>query len=120
MNISISGRHVDVTEGMKATIQEKFGKLDRLYHSIQSIEVILKADDRSNHCEAIIHVRDREPLVVDVARDQFAEAVDVAVEKCEQQLRRLKEKLSDKRRKSSVRAKAKRGESGSDDAGDDE
>lgn len=103
MEVTIHGRHLEVTAEVRTYVEEKFGRVVRLYHGVQAIEVILKGDNRQMHCEAILQIRNKGPVVVDVARDNLTEAIDVAIDKCERQLRRLKEKHTAKRRRTSSR-----------------
>lgn len=97
MDISITGRHIELKESLKKYAMDKFGNIDRFFSGITSVELILKHEDRKVHCEAIIHAKKHATIVIDVARDEFNEAIDLAVDKCERQLRRLKEKVEDKR-----------------------
>ena len=97
MDIIITGRHLELKNSVKEYAREKLSHVDRFFGGISSIEVVFKQEDRKIHCEVIIHVKRHETIVIDVARDEFNEAIDVAVDKCERQLRRLKEKVEDKR-----------------------
>ncbi|MBN2714156.1 MAG: ribosome-associated translation inhibitor RaiA [Planctomycetes bacterium] len=103
MDISISGRHVEVTQKVREYATDKFSKTERIFHDVNSIEVILKDEDRKKHCEVIIHTRKDGNLIVDVARDELFEAIDVAIDKCERQLRKLKEKRTSHRHKAVAR-----------------
>ncbi len=97
MDIRISAIHMDIDNSIKEYAEDKLGGVDKFYNGAQSVEVILKSDDKKVHCEAIIHVKKRGTVVVDVARDEVFEAIDVASAKCERQMRRLKEKNEAKR-----------------------
>ncbi len=97
MDINITGRHLELKNGVKELTREKFGNIDRFFHGISSVDIVFKQDDRKIHCEVILHVNKHGTIVVDVARDDFGEAIDIAVDKCERQLRRLKEKIKDHR-----------------------
>lgn len=92
MDITVTAIHMDIKDSVKEYAEDKLGGIDKFYNGAQSIEVILKNDDKKIHCEAIIHVKKRGTVVVDVAKDELYEAIDVASEKCERQMRRLKEK----------------------------
>jgi len=98
MNVQISMRHMEVSESVREYAAEKFGKADRFYRGIQSIEVVLKAEDRQNHCEVILHISNRDPEVINVSCDTIQEAIDAAVDKVERRLRKLKEKRESQRR----------------------
>ncbi len=102
MKISVAARHFDATEATKAYARDKLGKNDRYFNGVQHVEIVLKQEDRKYHCEAIVHVRNHDALVVDVARDDLHEAIDLAADKCARQLRRMKEKLTGRRRESTA------------------
>lgn len=102
MDVNISGHHVDLNNGLRKHITEKFTDMDRFFHGCQSADVILKNDDRRMHCEVILHVKNSDRVVIDVMHDDLHAAIDLAVDKCERQLRRLKEKRTDRRRRSST------------------
>lgn len=97
MDINITGLHLELKDGIKELTRDKFGDVDRFFHGINSIDVVFKQDDRKIHCEVIMHINKHGTIVVDVARDDFHEAIDLAVDKCERQLRRMKEKIKDHR-----------------------
>lgn len=98
MNITVTGRHLEVSGSTKSYLEEKFGKIDRFCHDVSDAEIVLKQEDRSIHCEAILHIRNHPNIVIDVARESMHEAIDLAIDKCERQLRRLKEKRDDRRK----------------------
>ena len=104
MTISITALHVDVSDQIRNYAEEKFTKVANTYRVVQTVEVILKNEDRQMHCEVIIHTRNRNAVVIDVGRDELNEAIDKAVDKCDRQLRRLKEKRQSQRRKAINRA----------------
>lgn len=99
MDISISGLHMSLSDELRDYATSKFERVERIYHGILSIEIILKNDDRKRHCEVIIHTRHQKNPVIDACGDEFNEAIDLAVDKAERQLRRLKEKSKSHRRK---------------------
>ena len=97
MTISIIGRHVELKDSVKEYARSKFENLNRFFGGLGNVEVVFKSEDRKIHCEVIMHINKHGTVVVDVARDEFNEATDVALDKCERQLSRLKEKIEDKR-----------------------
>ena len=97
MEITVTAIHMDIDNAVKEYAEEKLGSVDKFYNGAYKVEVILKPGDKKVHCEAIIQVKKHGPVVVDVARDEIFEAIDVASAKCERQMRRLKEKNEAKR-----------------------
>lgn len=97
MDISIIGRHMELKDSVKEYARSKFENLNRFFGGLGSIEIVFKHEDRKIHCEVIMHINKHGTIVVDVARDEPNEAADVALDKCERQLSRMKEKIEDKR-----------------------
>jgi len=96
MNISI--RHGHVSDPTQATIQEKAGKLTRLYDRISAIEVTIDLEHRDLPAVDLkVSAKKREFVAVAQAENLLA-AVDVVVDKMEQQLRKHKEKVQDRHR----------------------
>lgn len=93
MQISIIGRHTDLTEELKQYINKKVQKLPRFYNRITSIEVIVDGDSRDSKVEIIVKTTHHQPLVAhESGKDTYA-SFDLAIDKMERQLRRTKERL---------------------------
>lgn len=97
MEITITGRHFEVTEAIRSYAKEKLSKLEKFYDGITSIEAILKNEDRKFHCEIIVHIANKPDAVIDVADDNMYAAIDVAHDKAQRQVRKTKTKLRDHR-----------------------
>ncbi len=101
MQVKVSGRHTTVSENLRQQATEKIGKLDRYLGMERAdvhfwVEKNARSADRE-FCEVTIeghghHVRTRVH-----APDGFT-AVDLAVDKLERQLRKLKTKVANKKR----------------------
>ena len=98
MNINIRSRRVELPNDTKAYAQEKFARLERYNQNLRAVDVMLDEDNRQFHCEAILHLDNRESVVVDVAAPTFNGAIDAASDKCVRQLNRDKERSSERRR----------------------
>lgn len=92
MNIDISGRHFDLSDGIKRYAREKLSVMERFYDGIDDIHVVLEFTAGTNN--ARIQVRgDR--LKIDAraqSHDMYA-ALDETVSNLERQLRRFKDRL---------------------------
>lgn len=97
MNISITGRHFEVSDALREYINEKVKRLDRSYDGINELEVLLKAEDRALHCEFILHIKNKPSIVIDVAQETIYAAIDLATDKAQRQLSRHKERIKDHR-----------------------
>jgi putative sigma-54 modulation protein len=92
MQISVSGRHIGITEAVKTYCTEKAEKLTRFYDRVRSIEVILDGQSGKHTAEMIVHADHTDPFIAHESHDDLYAAVDLVLEKVERQLRRHKEK----------------------------
>jgi putative sigma-54 modulation protein len=95
MDITISGRHVKVTEALHDYAQEKTSKFERIWQGISKIQVILKLEHDLHVVEAIVSINGGENIVATTKAPDMYAALDLMEEKVEHQLRRLKSKLQD-------------------------
>ena len=92
MNISISGRHMEVTDALRAYIEKKIARLSKFHHRISEMEVVLGAEGQNLKVELIVKADHHQPFVVHQTREDAYACVDEVVDKIERQLRRHKEK----------------------------
>jgi putative sigma-54 modulation protein len=93
---TITGKHVEITEALRAHAQEKTSKLPRFYSSINQVEVIIDGNDGGKiSAEIIARGGHSNVFVVTESGDDAYACIDVAVHKLERQLRRKKEKQRD-------------------------
>lgn len=101
MRLTISGKQMDLTDGIKNSINEKLGRLDHYLHPETEMRVTVSAKKSRQKVEVtiipisgpIIHAEDRE-------EDLYA-AMDVVYDKLNTQLRKYKSKLQDKHQQNS-------------------
>lgn len=92
MQLSISGRHLDVTDALKDYVTSKVKKLERHYDHITNAHVVLSVDKLDQRAEATAHVSGAELFADAVAEDLYA-AIDMLVDKLDRQVIKHKEKL---------------------------
>ena len=97
MVVTVSGRHMGVSEPLKKYCEEKAERLSRFYDRIQSIEVVLDGRDGHHTAEMIVHTDRTQPFVASEAHDDAYAAVDLLLDKIERQLRRHKERLRNRK-----------------------
>lgn len=97
MQIVVSGRHQHLPEALRGYASEKAGKLPRFYDRIQSIEVVFDTEGGRPAVELIVGVEHSKPFVVRWVDADAHAAVDRAVDHMEEQLRRHKEKLRNRK-----------------------
>jgi len=93
MIIKITGRHLELTESMRAYAQKKIGKLSKYSKRLSEIEVTIDSDGTNNKVEIISKVTNHaSPFVVTSSNEDAYACVDMAVDKMERQLIKDKEK----------------------------
>jgi putative sigma-54 modulation protein len=93
---TITGKHVEITDSIRAHAREKTSKLPRFYSSINQVEVIIDGNDGGNiGVEIIARGEHSNVFVVTESGSDAYTCIDVAVHKLERQLRRKKERQRD-------------------------
>lgn len=98
MKIIISGRHVGVTEPMKAYARAKAEKLQRFFERATSCRITMDVDHQDQMVEMVFDVSRGVRLVGKASAPDMYAACDLAEQKLAQQLRRYKDRLTDHHR----------------------
>ncbi len=98
MNIQITAKKIEIPPEIRDYAKEKFSKLDKFNSNIQSIEAVIRAEERTVVCEVVIRVDKHDSIVIEVEGETIQAAVDIAESKAERQLRKTKERDSVRRR----------------------
>jgi ribosomal subunit interface protein len=100
MEVTVSGRHTTVSESLRQTTVEKIGRLDRYLNGMERAEVHFWEEKSSGgnkeFCEVTMEGHGHHVRCMVSASDSFT-AVDLAVDKLERQLRKLKTKIRARR-----------------------
>ncbi len=93
VDISVTGRHVDVSNKIRSYAEEKASKLPRFFDRVQAINVILEKERDQMSVEMIVLAAGTPNFVAkEVGPDAHA-CIDLLVDKMERQLTKHKEKL---------------------------
>ena len=95
MNITISGKNIEITEGLKSAIQEKLGKLERYFTPDTNVIVTLSVEKERQKIEVTIPVKGNIIRSEQVSNDMYV-SIDLVEEVIERQLRKYKNKIVDK------------------------
>lgn len=96
MLITISGKHIEITEAIKRHAEEKASKLPKYYNSINQVEVIIDGNQGGSTSVEIIARAEHSKVFVGTETGEDAyRCIDMAVHKLERQLRRAKSKERD-------------------------
>ena len=95
MNITISGKNIEITEGLKHAINEKLGKLERYFTPDTDVIVTLSVEKERQKIEVTIPVKGSIIRSEQVSNDMYV-SIDLVEEVIERQLRKYKNKIVDK------------------------
>ena len=96
MRYIISGKNINVTEGLKKTIQEKLGKLEKYFTPDTEAHVTLSVEKDRQKIEVTIPIKGTIIRAEQESADMYA-TVDLVQEVVERQLRKYRTKLADKK-----------------------
>lgn len=95
MKFIISGKNIEVTDGLKTAIKDKLGKLERYFTADTEIIVTLSVEKERQKIEVTIPVRGNIIRSEQVSNDMYV-SIDLVEEVIERQLRKYKEKIIDR------------------------
>lgn len=95
MNITISGKNIEVTDGLRAAINDKLGKLERYFTPETEVIVTLSVEKERQKIEVTIPVKGSIIRSEQVSNDMYV-SIDLVEEVIERQLRKYKNKIVDK------------------------
>lgn len=96
MRFIISGKNIDVTEGLKSAIYEKIGKLEKYFTPETELHITLSVEKDRQKIEVTIPVKGNIIRAEQVSNDMYI-SIDMVQEIIEKQLRKYKTKLIDKK-----------------------
>ncbi len=95
MRFIISGKNIDVTSGLRTTIEQKLGKLERYFTPTTEIIVTLSVEKERQKIEVTIPVKGTIIRSEQVSDDMYV-SIDLVEEVIERQLRKYKTKIIDR------------------------
>ncbi len=100
MKFIISGRNIDITEGLKSAIQEKIGRLEKFFTSETEVHVTLNVEKDRQKIEVTIPVKGNIIRSEQVSNDMYV-SIDLVEEVIERQLKKYRKKLMDQQQAAS-------------------
>lgn len=97
MRIEITGRHIDITPAIRDFTEDKLRKLERWIDEILETHVVLSVEKHRHIAEIILRARTRTFTGTDATGDMYA-SIGNAADKIEKQARRLKDKVTGRRK----------------------
>ncbi|HEY0916785.1 ribosome-associated translation inhibitor RaiA [Solimonas sp. SE-A11] len=102
MNLNISGHHVDVTPPLREYVLAKLKRVERHFDHLISADVILTVDKLQQKAEATVHASGANLHAEAINGDMYA-AIDLLMDKLDQQTRKHKEKLRNHHHKDAIK-----------------
>lgn len=99
MKVNIYGKNMQLTEALKEATIKKVKRLDKFFQQDVEAKVVLSIEKKDQKVEVTIPFNGRIARVEEYSDDMY-NSIDEAVESLEQQIRKYKTKLQDKRQSS--------------------
>ena len=96
MKFIISGKNIEVTQGLRSAVEDKLGKLEKYFTSDTEIIVTLSVEKERQKIEVTIPVKGNIIRSEQVSSDMYV-SIDLVEEVIERQLRKYKNKIVDKK-----------------------
>ncbi len=93
MRVTITGRHMDVGEPLKAYIENGLQKVQRHFDQVSEAEVVLTVEKYRHIAEINLHANGLRVNSKESSPDMYA-SVDAVLEKLDKQIRRHKDRIS--------------------------
>lgn len=95
MKFIIIGKNINVTEGLKAAVEDKIGKLEKYFTPETEVHVTLGVEKDRQKIEVTIPVKGNIIRAEEVSSDMYV-SIDLVEEIIERQLKKYKTKLTDR------------------------
>lgn len=105
MQITITARHFHLTNAIRDHVYDSAVKLEKYFDNIINAHFILSFENNQNKVELIMHVPKHNLKSETIQKDMYL-AIDMSVDKMEQQIKKMKEKWTDYHHKKSVKETA--------------
>jgi len=96
MQIDLTGHHVDITDSIRAYVNEKFERINRHFDRVNDTHVILSVEKQAQKAEATILVANNK-LFASAEDENMYAAIDALADKLDRQVVKHKEKIKSHR-----------------------
>ena len=96
MKFIITGRNIDVTQGLRLAVTEKIGKLEKFFAEDTEVHVTLSVEKDRQKIEVTIPVKGNIIRAEQVSSDMYV-SIDLVEEIIERQLKKYKNKIIDRK-----------------------
>lgn len=99
MRITITGRNIDITDGLRSAVEDKLSKLEKYFTPDTDVFVTLSVEKERQKIEVTIPVKGNIIRSEQVSNDMYV-SIDLVEEVIERQLKKYKNKLVSKQQNS--------------------
>jgi len=96
MQITVTGRHFEITDALRQRIESKISKLDRYLDGITDVHVVLSVEKHRHIAEINLQANGNSIRSLEETHDMY-QAVDTVIDKVERQIRRQRKKETDRK-----------------------
>jgi putative sigma-54 modulation protein len=93
MQIIVTGHHLEITDSLKAHVNNRFEKIARHFDNVTDVHVILSLEKLMQKAEATVQFNGAKLYAEDQKEDMYS-AIDEMVDKLDRQISKQKEKLT--------------------------
>ena len=101
MKYTIIGKNIEVTEGLKASVQDKLGRLEKVFADDTDVYVTFSVEKERQKIEVTIPMP-KHIIRAEQASDDMYVSIDLVVEVIERQVTRYKKKIVDREQNASL------------------
>ena len=95
MNYIISGKNIEVTEGLKEAVYDKIGRLEKFFAEDADVQITFSVEKERQKIEVTIPMKGHIIRAEQSSEDMYV-SIDMVVEVIERQVTRYKKKIVDK------------------------
>jgi putative sigma-54 modulation protein len=93
MNVTVTGRHMEMTDALKAHIDAALAKLEGHFDKIIDVDVILDVQKNQHKAEINLHANGLHINSKEVSEDMYA-SLDAVVAKLDKRVRKFKDRIN--------------------------
>lgn len=101
MQLIISGKNINVTDGLRSAVEDKLSKLERYFTPETEVHVTLSVEKERQKIEVTIPVKGNIIRAEQVSNDMYA-SIDLVEDVIERQLKKYKRKLAEHKQASAA------------------
>ena len=95
MQVSITGRHVNVTDNVKAHLDEKIERCLGIFPRIETVHAILDMEKRDYVAEVVVQAAGHIRISSTEKSENMYDAIDRSIEHAERQMRKQRDKVQE-------------------------